>query len=256
MQSFSVTLREVLGSVKLDADEHDVGELGQTGLALGLHTTTDTLGLAICNLQGQGQQQTWAVGRSLASVLHQHLLEFVSLQPKWHPEQWSNLKLIAVAGGPGSFTGIRIGVTVARTLGQQLGIPVYSVSSLAILAWLHSSLHRELFCADPRLFAVQMAAKQGEVFGGLYQFVPGIPGTVEPPKLLIHQPEQLWQLEDWEQNLTQWPQAERVNAESHEPAPVLSLLDLALCLWQHGERPSWVQALPHYGRRPAITLVG
>ena len=43
------------------------------------------------------------------------------------------LGLIAVNNGPGSFTGIRVGVTVAKTLSKELGVNVLGVSSLDIL---------------------------------------------------------------------------------------------------------------------------
>ena len=40
----------------------------------------------------------------------------------------SQLDRIIVAKGPGSYTGVRIGITVAKMLAKQLNIPVYSVS--------------------------------------------------------------------------------------------------------------------------------
>lgn len=46
----------------------------------------------------------------------------------------SELTHVAASVGPGSFTGIRIGVTTARTLGQMLDIPCIAVSSLESMA--------------------------------------------------------------------------------------------------------------------------
>lgn len=47
----------------------------------------------------------------------------------------SALEAIVVVNGPGSFTGVRIGVSSAKGLAEALGIPLLAVSRLAVLAW-------------------------------------------------------------------------------------------------------------------------
>lgn len=57
-----------------------------------------------------------------------HLMNRVELEPE-------QLDQIVVARGPGSYTGVRIGVTTAKTMAWGLDIPIYAISSLQTLAY-------------------------------------------------------------------------------------------------------------------------
>jgi tRNA threonylcarbamoyladenosine biosynthesis protein TsaB len=72
---------------------------------------------------------------------------------------WEQLGAIAVGVGPGTFTGLRIGVATARALGHSRGIDLRPVSSLAALA---AGIDAEL-----RLPLID--AKRGELFAALYR---------------------------------------------------------------------------------------
>jgi N6-L-threonylcarbamoyladenine synthase len=65
---------------------------------------------------------------------------------------------IAVTVGPGSFTGIRVGVAAARGFALSLGIPAVGVTTLAVIA----AAHRRQ--AGERPILVAMDAKRDEVY--------------------------------------------------------------------------------------------
>jgi tRNA threonylcarbamoyl adenosine modification protein YeaZ len=78
---------------------------------------------------------------------------------KWKKEE---VNLIGVGLGPGSFTGLRIGVTTARTLGQTLNKKIIGVSSLSALTR-PSALWLSEYPEKTLIIAAQDAAK-GEVY--------------------------------------------------------------------------------------------
>jgi len=50
-----------------------------------------------------------------------------------HEFRFADIEGVVVAVGPGSYTGVRIALTIAKIIGFSLKIPVYKASSLAIL---------------------------------------------------------------------------------------------------------------------------
>lgn len=57
----------------------------------------------------------------------------------------SDLAAVAVAIGPGSFTGLRIGVSVAKGLAQAQNIPILGVPTLDVLAFQHTEQRRPIW---------------------------------------------------------------------------------------------------------------
>lgn len=72
----------------------------------------------------------------------------------------SDLDLIAVGIGPGSFTGLRIGLATAKGLAFTLGIPCVGVSTLRALAYGTG--------AAVGLVVSMLDAKRGQVYAGIY----------------------------------------------------------------------------------------
>jgi tRNA threonylcarbamoyladenosine biosynthesis protein TsaB len=79
----------------------------------------------------------------------------------------------AVAAGPGSFTGIRIGLATVKSFAYASGKPVAAVSTLAALA--HKLRH-----AQNRLICPLLDAKKGEIYGALFESKENILQEVIP----------------------------------------------------------------------------
>jgi len=164
---------------------------------------------------------------------------------------------LAVALGPGSFTGIRIGIATAEGFAMPQGLPVYGVPTLDGLA-------ENLQAAGQRGEALCLIdAMRGECFAARYSLDEAGFHELEPATI--------WTLEKIAQNIGEktWvvgPGALRyetdikklsgtrgqwVAADLHRPS-AFSLARIAYRRWKGGERPGLESLRPLYIRLPSV----
>ena len=84
-----------------------------------LNTSTSVCQLIFINDELQ-QEYTFHADRSLAK----RLLGFIKENLNINLKNWSDISAIGVFEGPGSFTGLRIGLTVMNTIADNMHIPI------------------------------------------------------------------------------------------------------------------------------------
>lgn len=142
---------------------------------LGLDSSTRTGGAAILTdgeLAAEYMQNVAATGS-------EHLLPMVQRVMADTGLRGEDLNGIAVTVGPGSFTGLRIGVTTAKALAYAWDKPMVGVSTLEALAWQVAGLS----C----LVASVLNARRGMVYAAVYRVSAGgaaLPEVIHPPKNL------------------------------------------------------------------------
>ncbi|BAP86229.1 glycoprotein endopeptidase [Paucilactobacillus hokkaidonensis JCM 18461] len=105
------------------------------------------------------------------SVYLMPVIEKLMQAANWQPEQ---LDRVAVAKGPGSYTGIRIAVTTAKTLAATLNIELVGISSLKLIA---ANVARLM---PNRLVVSFFDARRGNVFAGGFKWHDNQLTTVVP----------------------------------------------------------------------------
>lgn len=148
--------------------------------------------------------QTASPAGSLALTSGRQLLAELNLDVRQTPTEWllpsietvlgradrrkQDLDAIAVVCGPGSFTGLRVGLATAKGLALAIGCPLLGVSSLQCLAM------QLPFAAHP--VCVMLDARKQEVYTARYAWQKGFPErlsaetVMRPERLLDDLPEE------------------------------------------------------------------
>ena len=88
----------------------------------------------------------------------------------------NDIDLFAVAEGPGSFTGLRIGITTVKALAHAAGKQIAGVNTLEAMCF------NIPFC--PYILSPVMDARRGEVYNAFYRFEDGALKELCPPRAL------------------------------------------------------------------------
>lgn len=103
-------------------------------MQLTVDTSTDTASIAIVQNSEVLAELAWRCQQNHTVELLPRLAQLldntkVALQ---------SINCVIVARGPGSFTGLRVGISTAKGLAFSLGIPIISISTLEVEAYQHS----------------------------------------------------------------------------------------------------------------------
>jgi len=116
--------------------------------------------------------------RSLSGP-RRHAAEFVALIARVcrdHGVVPDRIDAVAVSCGPGSFTGLRIGVTVARTLALACGTRILAVPTLEVIAQNAMSL-----AEPPQHVTVMLDAKRDRAYASSFRRASGIYVALDEP---------------------------------------------------------------------------
>ncbi|MGH9182911.1 MAG: tRNA (adenosine(37)-N6)-threonylcarbamoyltransferase complex dimerization subunit type 1 TsaB [Acidimicrobiales bacterium] len=144
---------------------------------LGIETATSQVGCAIGGQEGVLASFHAARGRRHAESLVPGI-DFIRRQALI---DLHDLGAVAIDVGPGLFTGLRVGVTTAKTIASALRVPMVGVSSLDLVAF-------PVRWTARRIVSV-LDARRGEVFHASYRQVPGGVQRVSEPR--VCRPEEL-----------------------------------------------------------------
>ena len=102
----------------------------------------------------------------------QTLLPMLDEMAKMIELDLNTVDAIAVAGGPGSFTGLRIGSATAKGLGLALKKPLISIPTVDGLAY--------NLCGTDKIVCPLMDARRNQVYTGIYEFEGNELKVLEP----------------------------------------------------------------------------
>jgi len=130
-----------------------------------LETATNLCSVALCNSAGVISLRESQDTKSHASMLTVFIDEIL----KENGLKVSDLDAVAVSKGPGSYTGLRIGVSVAKGMAYAASIPLIGVETTLSMFWgVNRTRHESSDNAADYLYCPMLDARRMEVYYSLY----------------------------------------------------------------------------------------
>lgn len=133
-------------------------------MILCIETATDICSAALCDetkVTGVAEAPQGMTHAASLTVIIGRLLEEHHIRP-------ADLEAVAVSKGPGSYTGLRIGVSTAKGIAYGSGIPLIGINTLAAMCSGYITLHPEELTADT-LLCPMIDARRMEVYNALFR---------------------------------------------------------------------------------------
>jgi len=203
-----------------------------------MDTTTQTLllGLSINDVMLAEESSENTSQRYHSAVL----LPCIQAMLQQHSVNPMELKKIMVVTGPGSFTGLRTGVLVAKSFAQFGTATIIAVDGLSLRVW---STSQRL--SEQALVAVSIKAGRNEVYGAV--------GCVTSDATIAWKVEPAWFTNDeWQTVHEHYPKATIVDDTSSQPTAA-DLHAWRLAMPQPTFTP-WEELAPIYLQPPRITI--
>lgn len=149
---------------------------------LGIDTATRATSVALWEPGGQALEGRDDPAPGAPPGHATHLMPLVAWLMERSGVRWEDIDRIAVGVGPGSFTGLRIGIATAKALAHARAIHIVPVSTLRSLAW---NVRSRREAGEAEAAVAVLDARRGEVFAAAWQLAAVESGTAsDAPPLL------------------------------------------------------------------------
>lgn len=134
-------------------------------MILCLETSTSTCSVALVSPQGPAAVRESEEGKSHASLLTVFIEDILSATGT----EAKDLEALAVSKGPGSYTGLRIGVSVAKGIAYAVSVPLIGIeTTLSMFYGINEEIRNKYDAGNDSLFIPMLDARRMEVYYSVF----------------------------------------------------------------------------------------